>query len=168
MVGAIDSCPSCASCRMRTAATRAHVRRCVGRAALACFVHCVRVQLCTVLLLLLIVDSGATQRATAGPLHSAHTRTKKKFTDIRIARALSPHQSLPDPPSPPLLSLYLPRNPSLPTNPFGKVILGRGASDIYFPNVRAHVHPVMRGLATRVQVHTGAGEVRGHHQSQSQ
>eukprot|EP00962_Isochrysis_galbana_P019727 scaffold5747_cov128-Isochrysis_galbana.AAC.6 len=55
--------------------------------------------------------------------------TKKKFTDIIVARALHPHQSLPDPSSPPLLSLT--PNPS-PYQPFRGGVLGRDASDITF------------------------------------
>eukprot|EP00962_Isochrysis_galbana_P016847 scaffold4839_cov136-Isochrysis_galbana.AAC.2 len=54
---------------------------------------------------------------------------KKKFTDIRVARAPHPHQSLPDPLTPPLLSLS--PNPS-PYQPFREGVLGRDASDITF------------------------------------
>eukprot|EP00962_Isochrysis_galbana_P006209 scaffold1678_cov110-Isochrysis_galbana.AAC.16 len=46
-----------------------------------------------------------------------------------VARALHPHQSLPDPSSPPLLSLT--PNPS-PYQPFREGVLGRDASDITF------------------------------------
>eukprot|EP00962_Isochrysis_galbana_P012694 scaffold3603_cov136-Isochrysis_galbana.AAC.5 len=57
-------------------------------------------------------------------------RTKKIFfTDINVARALHPHQSLPDPSSPPLLSLT--PNPS-PYQPFRGGVLGKDASDITF------------------------------------
>eukprot|EP00962_Isochrysis_galbana_P005216 scaffold1422_cov142-Isochrysis_galbana.AAC.1 len=52
---------------------------------------------------------------------------KKKFTDFSVARAPHPHQSLPDPFTPPLLSL--PPNPS-PYHPFREGVLGRDASDI--------------------------------------
>eukprot|EP00962_Isochrysis_galbana_P058780 scaffold32008_cov107-Isochrysis_galbana.AAC.2 len=57
----------------------------------------------------------------------------KKITDIRVARALHPHQSLPDPdPSspPPLLSSHSPLTNPSPYQPFREDVLGRGASDI--------------------------------------
>eukprot|EP00962_Isochrysis_galbana_P056262 scaffold28166_cov112-Isochrysis_galbana.AAC.1 len=46
---------------------------------------------------------------------------RKKITDISVARALHPHQSLPDPSSPPLSTLTDPNSPQtpLPINPFG-------------------------------------------------
>eukprot|EP00962_Isochrysis_galbana_P011117 scaffold3114_cov114-Isochrysis_galbana.AAC.9 len=51
------------------------------------------------------------------------------FTDFRVARAPHPHQSLPDPLTPPLLSLS--PNPP-PYQPFREGVLGRDASDITF------------------------------------
>eukprot|EP00962_Isochrysis_galbana_P044507 scaffold17294_cov135-Isochrysis_galbana.AAC.3 len=49
---------------------------------------------------------------------------KKKFTDIRVARAPHPHQSLPDSLTRfRLLYSHFPQTP-LPTNPFGKVSWG--------------------------------------------
>eukprot|EP00962_Isochrysis_galbana_P038907 scaffold13889_cov160-Isochrysis_galbana.AAC.2 len=64
----------------------------------------------------------------AGALASV-VREKKKFTDFSVARAPHPHQSLPDPLTPPLLSLS--PNPS-PYHPFREGVLGRDASDITF------------------------------------
>eukprot|EP00962_Isochrysis_galbana_P040832 scaffold14854_cov129-Isochrysis_galbana.AAC.11 len=49
---------------------------------------------------------------------------KKFFTDFSVARAPHPHQSLPDPLTPPLLSLPPNPSPYHPTIPFGKVSWG--------------------------------------------
>eukprot|EP00962_Isochrysis_galbana_P053218 scaffold24665_cov137-Isochrysis_galbana.AAC.4 len=75
--------------------------------------------------------------------------SRKKIMDIRVARALHPHQSLPGPSSPPLSTLTHththPKPLSLPT--LSGRCLGEGCLRHYFPNLLAHAHPRMRGLA---------------------
>jgi len=78
------------------------------------------------------------------PRPSAGHKYEKKITDIIVARALHPHQSLPDPSSPPLSTLTHPKSLSLPT--LSGRCLGEGCLRHYFPNLLAHAHQV-RGLA---------------------
>eukprot|EP00962_Isochrysis_galbana_P039397 scaffold14092_cov122-Isochrysis_galbana.AAC.7 len=59
----------------------------------------------------------------------ATTTANCYLSNRSVARAPHPHQSLPDPLTPPLLSL--PPNPS-PYHPFREGVLGRDASDITF------------------------------------
>eukprot|EP00962_Isochrysis_galbana_P029716 scaffold9553_cov114-Isochrysis_galbana.AAC.7 len=82
-------------------------------------------------------------------LHSCGLETSagavyKKITDIRIARALYPHKSLTRLRLPPL-TLTHPEPLSLPT--LSGRCLGEWCLRHYFPNLRAHAHPRMRGLA---------------------
>eukprot|EP00962_Isochrysis_galbana_P043626 scaffold16681_cov152-Isochrysis_galbana.AAC.2 len=94
------------------------------------------------------LTSSRTPKLSVRHAYVANVIYVKIFTDIRVARALHPHQSLPDPSSPPrLLYSHFPQTPNpSPYQPFREGVLGRDASDTNLPNVLAHAH-WMRGLA---------------------